>query len=94
MINVYGPAASLGSGTGGDMKSAEFYQVFGRARHEELLEEARQLRGYRVAAGQTRGLVRAVSFVGGYFAALAGASRHSSRRGWVGGSVAGKPIHG
>lgn len=36
------------------MRSAEFYQVFGRVRHEELLEEARYLRTLRTGRSDTR----------------------------------------
>ncbi len=76
------------------MRSAEFYQVFGRIRQEELLAEAANLRARRLMAGSPGAWLPAgVAAVLTGLAALLGNSR-APRQVWMGKSITGKPVHG
>ena len=77
------------------VRSAEFYQIFGRVRHEELLEEARCLRAHRLAAGDSGSrLVAAMTALRGRLAAILGIEKQSSSPAWMGRPITGKPVHG
>jgi phenylalanine-4-hydroxylase len=74
------------------MRSAEFYQAYGRLRQEELLEEARHLRAARLY-GWTPGsrLVAGLNTVRRRLAGIYASGRETHTAAWA---ERGKPVHG